>query len=75
MLVGVMSESKLVSVECVNGSIECQQKEREGETEGGRDREKQKNRERSCHSRGMKPYSHNTIKMLTLEYSSKTKRR
>ena len=41
MLVGVMSESKLVSVECVNGSIECQQKEREGETERNRKTEKE----------------------------------
>ena len=46
MLVGITSESKLVSVECVNGSIKCQQKEREGETERGRERQRDRDRER-----------------------------
>ena len=38
MLVGVMSESKLVSVECVNGSIKCR--------EGGREREREREKQR-----------------------------
>ena len=49
MLVGVMSESKLVSVECVNGSIKCQggrDRGRERERDREREREKQRERER-----------------------------
>ena len=40
MLVGVISESKLVSVECVNGSIKCR--------EGGRERERERETEKEA---------------------------